>query len=82
MNTIDQSKQQDSISQTANNSAKRQSDADKTIPEHTQPHQPTTEAERQQQLQDAHLENQDASVKLPEKHHSGDIEHKEIGDTQ
>ena len=52
------------------------------LPQHPQPHQPQTEAERQQQLQDARLEDQDARVKLPE--HSGEAEpeHQGIGDTQ
>ncbi|ONG39585.1 hypothetical protein BKE30_09550 [Alkanindiges hydrocarboniclasticus] len=53
--------------------------ADKNLPEHPQPNQPQTEGERQQQLQNAHLENQDANVKLPDQHTDNEPEHKEIG---
>ncbi|TEU23838.1 hypothetical protein [Alkanindiges illinoisensis] len=51
------------------------------LPEHPQANQPQTEGERQQQLQNAHLENQDAKVKLPNQHTDNEPEHKEIGST-
>lgn len=62
--------------------------AERNLPEHPQANQPQSEAERQQQLQDAHLENQDASVSLGNQNSSGSAttdadnsqaEHKEIG---
>lgn len=56
-----------------------QQSADKTVPEHSDANQPQNEAERQQQLQNAHLENQDARVKLPDQHQEHEPEHKEMG---
>ena len=62
--------------------------AERNLPEHPQANQPQTEAERQQQLQDAHLENQDARVSLGDQKPQGanpmdadshQAEHKEIG---
>ncbi len=74
MNHINQKSQQDTMNQ-----AQQQANADSNIPEYPQANQPKSEAERQQQLQDAHLENQDASVKLPEQDKDNEPEHKEIG---
>lgn len=74
MNNINQKSQHQNTNQ-----AHQQANADSNIPKHPQANQPTSEAERQQQLQDAHLEDQDASVKLPEQHKDNEPEHKEIG---
>jgi hypothetical protein len=66
-------------SQAAVNNTNNQN-TDQNLPEHPQANQPKTEAERRQQLQNAHLEDQDASVKFSNHHKSNDPEHKEIGD--
>ena len=52
---------------------------DNNLPEHPQASQPQTEGERQHQLQNAHLENQDAKVKLPNQHSDSEPKHKQIG---
>lgn len=51
--------QQSAVNTTTNKS-------ESNLPEYPQANQPHSEAERQQQLQDAHLENQDARVSLSE----------------
>lgn len=58
----------------------KDNNSDQTLSAHPQPHQPQTEGERQQQLQNAQLENQDAKVKLPE-HGNSESEHTGIGST-
>ncbi|XID75713.1 hypothetical protein ACF3NA_04015 [Alkanindiges sp. WGS2144] len=64
-----------------NKANQSQAAGDNNLPRHPQPNQPQTEGERRQQLQEAHLENQDASVKLPEQQQNLNPEHKEMGDT-